>query len=94
MLSGSWSFVKWFRSPLVLIVGCSLYRGTDSTLAHVARAVGASADVTVAASDLAVQVLNSTTTGVAFVSKLAWDVTSSSLGLVEATWQGIDLLNV
>ena len=79
---------------MLFVIGCSIYSGTESTLGHVARAVGASADVTVAASDLAVQLLNSTTSGVALVSRLTWDVTASSLGAVEASWHGVDLLNV
>ena len=93
ILSNSWAWLKWFRTPLLVVIGCSIYSGKKSILAHVARAVGATAVVTVAASDLAVQLLNSTSSGVALVSRLTWDITASSLGAIEATWQGVDLLN-
>ena len=56
--------------------------------------MGASADITVAVSDLAVQMLNSTSSGLSFVSTMAWSVTASSAGAVEASWNGIDLHNV
>ena len=94
ILSNSWAWLKWFRTPLLVVIGCSIYSGNESILGHVARAVGATAVVTVAASDLAVQLLNSTSSGVALVSRLTWDITASSLGAIEATWQGVDLLNV
>ena len=93
ILSNSWAWLKWFRTPLLVVIGCSIYSGNESILGHVARAVGATAVVTVAASDLAVQLLNSTSSGVALVSRLTWDITASSLGAIEATWQGVDLLN-
>ena len=88
------SFFKALRWPAFLILSVALVRGTDSTFNHLARAVGASADVTVAASELAVKVLNSTSSGISVVASLAWAMTSSSMGAFEATWSDIDLVNV
>jgi hypothetical protein len=76
------------------VLSVVLVRGSDSSFNHLSRAVGASADITVAASQLAVKVLNSTSSGFSVVTSLAWAVTSSSLGAFEATWSGIDLVNV
>ena len=61
---------------------------------HVSRAVGASAAITVAFSGLAVQVLNSLSSGFALVTTMVWGVTSSSLGTLEASWRGADLVDV
>jgi hypothetical protein len=61
------------RSELVL----SLFLGMsfDSSFNHLSRAVGASVDVTVAASQLAVKVIISTSTGFSVVISLAWAMT-------------------
>jgi len=88
------SVFRALRWPALLIFGLAVVRGTDSTLNHLARAVGASADITVAASELAVRVINSTTSGFTVISSLAWAMTSSSLGVFEASWSGVDLVNV
>ena len=88
------SFFRALRWPALLICGLAVVRGTDSTLNHLARAVGASADITVAASELAVRVINSTSSGFTVVSSLAWAMTSSSLGVFEASWSGVDLVDV
>ena len=76
-----------------MAIGAAL-RGNVETLQHVSRAVGASADITVAVSDLAVQMLNTTASGLSVMSTMAWSITTTSAGAVEASWRGIDLHNI
>ena len=94
VVSQTLGLFKWVRLPLLGMAILAGMKGNMETLVHVSRAVGASADVTVAVSDLAVQVLNRTSSGIAVVSTMVWAATSSSLGAVEASWHGLDLLNV
>ena len=94
VVSQTLGLFKWVRLPLLGMTILAGMKGNMETLVHVSRAVGASADVTVAVSDLAVQVLNRTSSGIAVVSTMVWAATSSSLGAVEAGWHGLDLLNV
>ena len=100
-LSKSWKLftsvlgsMRWSRYPLLVLALLAVFRGNAETLQHLSRAVGASAAVTVAFSDLAVQVLNSTSSGFALASTKLWGVTFSSLGTLEASWRGVDLVNV
>ena len=88
------SWCKLGRFPLLALAALAMLRGSTSTLDHVAQAVGATAAISVAFSGLAVQVINSTSSGMAFASSMMWGVTSTSLGTLESSWRGIDLVNV
>ena len=88
------SWCKLGKFPLLVLAALAMLRGSTSTLDHVAQAVGATAAISVAFSGLAVQVLNSTSSGMAFASSMMWGVTSTSLGTLESSWRGIDLVNV